>query len=885
MYGHSAYENDVKNTSGVVTAKVGVTNPTRVLEYRPNTYSVTVNYKTNRTHQEPSLVTSKTTSGLFGYSISVEPQTLTGYTSPSTYTKTINESIIINNQNYVEPTAQVFTIKSYDLTINYVWHGSHESGKINGGSAGTSKTESVEYKSSKSIASYTNITGYSPYLDTNRTNSASTAGVGSMPASDKTITVYYLPNIYTVTLNTVSGGNLYVNRQANSVTAEYKSKVLLENKANADYVWNYYTVGGNNQYQPYFTITGNTTVSGSFTKFFNTPTITVKDTPSSVNLDALPGLITYKKLGNNIDGSGKIYTQHKYSNEYIGDISRYNGFDVSFWDYNSLTWSNANGNHAEVANGYPKSQWGIGTLSTAWFPVVITPQTKVIRLYTGVWQATNTIKVYKNSGTTPIVSTSFSAGGTAAKKVVDINVSTTVTDCVNIQLVTSNAESGGNSTLAAVALLDGSNGYEQALTLDQSSTNYNITLNQKLNGSSNYVSLYYKRYKAGSIESGCVEGKNYVASDFSGDNFWDFDYLVNNARDGMGRGDEIKITLSNVDSRVKVIRVLTGVWRAKNTTSLSGGWVATAPTFESDASVDGSGNAIGNAKANCIDFYVNTTMPATITLTIKKTALDSLVSNVSLVGIAFYGNPFEIVCGTTSQYVVSREDATQSVIDGRTVYNLPQSYYDNTDKSSYASLHNGKITKIGDVDALVDESDVSSLLYWEHYNSDGNGGTYTATSSTSIKDYVTYCNVSRNPSANNFNDYLIPISWDYGTSSEEEYSKGLGSYDYNVMGCVAGQHVNQAGAVCATIQVPAGNTYLRVFTGALNCTCKVFITYNNGVLAERLETAGSKADSVAMNFMIDSDSAATIDLIIMVENPTDPTNNVVLTAIALGQGV
>ena len=240
--------------------------------------------------------------------------------------------------------------------------------------------------------------------------------------------------------------------------------------------------------------------------------------------------------------------------------------------------------------------------------------------------------------------------------------------------------------------------------------------------------------------------------------------------------------------------------------------------------------------------------------------------NVSIVAIAFYGNANTVSSPSNSQIVVSRTEAEQSMNNnGRKVINLPSANYSN--KRVILTDYPSEILTLGDIDKISTENpDTGSVLYWEHYNSNGKDGVYTSTSTTASSDYIIYNNLTLSPITALFTDYLIPISWDYGSFSEV-YGGVQGRYDNNLNGIIAGtSYSDHVGAICATIKVDAGKTYIRVYASSWNCTGVMSVFYDNGLVASRSETSGDAANSVVFNFMINATTATTVDLVFMAEN-------------------
>lgn len=122
---------------------------------------------------------------------------------------------------------------------------------------------------------------------------------------------------------------------------------------------------------------------------------------------------------------------------------------AGFGDYSaSIMYSDgsANGAHTGTRNGTCTSGY-----ITANFTV--TPNVQYIRLYTGTYQSENVVEVYDQNGELLAQAQPFSATSVAVTRVVTIAVSVEEEESIIVIIRSMNAGTGGNVSLAAVALL------------------------------------------------------------------------------------------------------------------------------------------------------------------------------------------------------------------------------------------------------------------------------------------------------------------------------------------------------------------------------------------------------------------------------------------------
>lgn len=121
-----------------------------------------------------------------------------------------------------------------------------------------------------------------------------------------------------------------------------------------------------------------------------------------------------------------------------------------FYDYKTaFAWSD--GDTVVTENGSHNGTCTDGEI-TLFFNV--TSNTRKILLYTGTWNATNTVRVYNSKYDLIGASQSFSAGGASANKLVEIDVDCDEETTIIVRIVCTNEVSGGNVSLAAVQVLE-----------------------------------------------------------------------------------------------------------------------------------------------------------------------------------------------------------------------------------------------------------------------------------------------------------------------------------------------------------------------------------------------------------------------------------------------
>ncbi len=127
-----------------------------------------------------------------------------------------------------------------------------------------------------------------------------------------------------------------------------------------------------------------------------------------------------------------------------------NGIGQSFDDFKaSFTWSD--GDPVLSSDGTTK---GFCSNGRSEFKVKITAGKNYLRIYTGVWQATNTIYVYNKQNKLLCKTTPFSAGETSVCKVITLEIDADADTILTVAVEASNAtSSGGNVSLPAITLL------------------------------------------------------------------------------------------------------------------------------------------------------------------------------------------------------------------------------------------------------------------------------------------------------------------------------------------------------------------------------------------------------------------------------------------------
>ena len=115
----------------------------------------------------------------------------------------------------------------------------------------------------------------------------------------------------------------------------------------------------------------------------------------------------------------------------------------------------------------------------------VTPEVKHIRLYTGAWQATNTVEVYTRKGRLLSAADSFTVGSIAEGKVVTIGVDAKEADTLIVLIKSSKEGGGGNVSLAGVAVTGTPKG--STATVSMECTELSEAVNLTARGSADWL--------------------------------------------------------------------------------------------------------------------------------------------------------------------------------------------------------------------------------------------------------------------------------------------------------------------------------------------------------------------------------------------------------------
>ena len=166
------------------------------------------------------------------------------------------------------------------------------------------------------------------------------------------------------------------------------------------------------------------------------------------------GVTSVQKINGNAIKS-VVFRSPSFFSDYKIKLSYYDGYEL--------------GAHTGTTNGTCTP--GLITVN-----VNVTPETKHVILYTGTWRATNTVDVYNRAGELIAQSSSFSAGDNAVNRIITIAVNATENDSLIIFIRATNEYSGGNVSLAGVAVT-GSYNTRATATLTTETTNANGNYN------------------------------------------------------------------------------------------------------------------------------------------------------------------------------------------------------------------------------------------------------------------------------------------------------------------------------------------------------------------------------------------------------------------------
>lgn len=136
-----------------------------------------------------------------------------------------------------------------------------------------------------------------------------------------------------------------------------------------------------------------------------------------------------------------------------------------FYDYDSLSWTDGD---TQTSNS--GTQDGTCTSGSITASVNVTPETRHILLYTGVWKGTNTVEVYSQTGKLIYTSDSFNADNTSQRRIVVLSVDAKESGSLMIKINLSNEwDDGSNISLPAIVVTGTSAG--TATTENVQSTN------------------------------------------------------------------------------------------------------------------------------------------------------------------------------------------------------------------------------------------------------------------------------------------------------------------------------------------------------------------------------------------------------------------------------
>ena len=187
--------------------------------------------------------------------------------------------------------------------------------------------------------------------------------------------------------------------------------------------------------------------------------ITYTESSSEVKVESIEDAIGSANLSNvgetlgeetldwmHFGDDGGVSSVQKLNADYIQNVSftRAQGFA----DYTMILSYN-DGLELGAHTGTQKGKCTAGVITIA---VTVDQNVKHIILYTGAYQSTNTVEVYSRKGTLLAVSTPFSGGTVANTKIVLIEVNATEEETIIINIKTSNELSGGNVSLAGMAI-------------------------------------------------------------------------------------------------------------------------------------------------------------------------------------------------------------------------------------------------------------------------------------------------------------------------------------------------------------------------------------------------------------------------------------------------
>ena len=152
-----------------------------------------------------------------------------------------------------------------------------------------------------------------------------------------------------------------------------------------------------------------------------------------------------------------------------------------FSDY-PMTLSYTDGDELCAHTGTKKGTCTPGGITLTF---AVTPEVKHIRLYTGAWQATNTVEVYTRKGRLLSAADSFTVGSIAEGKVVTIAVDAKEADTLIVLIKSSKEGGGGNVSLAGVAVTGTPKG--STATVSMECTELSEAVNLTARGSADWL--------------------------------------------------------------------------------------------------------------------------------------------------------------------------------------------------------------------------------------------------------------------------------------------------------------------------------------------------------------------------------------------------------------
>lgn len=216
------------------------------------------------------------------------------------------------------------------------------------------------------------------------------------------------------------------------------------------------------------------------------------DAGGNVNLTEV-GDLDWMHFGSDVD------VVQKNSGSVLGNVDF--GSSFKFYDYKA-TISYSDGLEQPSNSG---STNGLCSTDSITLKMVINNDVNKIILYTGAWNATNTIEVLNHKGEVIATSTSFKAGNTSINKVVSININVQTSSVITIRIKSNDGDTG-NVSLVAVAVSSADNDNDEGHTLQINHLNLDGSLIEEevINDISFTYTVYAKEY------SGLVPSHDYI---------------------------------------------------------------------------------------------------------------------------------------------------------------------------------------------------------------------------------------------------------------------------------------------------------------------------------------------------------------------------------------